>query len=169
MNSKLFAFYLGGKASGANIEVHDVVFVVGETKEACYLTLKQKWFGDKTAVHIDNYICLEQLNGYKIEAVENLNEVETPDLKLFFINFGAASVNKFTEIHDSGFFVASDKSGALKQAIKTLLVGGSDVHLDNLHIVDDVLEINLVDNSRIKLTPNTAVNSLPTPFYFKLK
>jgi len=168
MNPKLFAFYLGGKASGANIEVHDVVFVVGENLQKCYPKLKQKWFGNKTGVHIDNYICLEQINGYRIEAVENLEGLETSDLKLFFVNFGAESPDKLTEIHDSGFLVARDKSEAIRQGIKTLLVGEAGVHLDNLHQVDDILEINLVDNYFISLTPNILPDSKPVPFYYKL-
>ncbi len=31
--NKLFAVYLGGRAPGANIELHDVVFIVGPTIE----------------------------------------------------------------------------------------------------------------------------------------
>ena len=36
MTQKLFAVYLGGRAPKANIELHDVVFVVGESIEQTY-------------------------------------------------------------------------------------------------------------------------------------
>ena len=44
---KLFAVLLGGKAPGAHVEVHDLVFVVGKDLPSLYPLLKEKWFGTK--------------------------------------------------------------------------------------------------------------------------
>lgn len=53
---KLFAVYLGGRAARCNTELHDVAFVVGESIEACYERLMDKWFGDPLRLHIDSWI-----------------------------------------------------------------------------------------------------------------
>ena len=64
---KLFAFYLGGRAEGANIEVHDTVFAVAKDFDQAKLKAKSLWFGNKKRVHIDAYIQLEQIGEHKIE------------------------------------------------------------------------------------------------------
>jgi hypothetical protein len=51
---KLLAVYLGGRAFRCNTELHDVVFVAGESIEACYERLMDKWFGDPLRLHIDS-------------------------------------------------------------------------------------------------------------------
>ena len=42
---KLFAVMLGGTAPGANTELHDAVFAVGDTIESTYEQLMRQWFG----------------------------------------------------------------------------------------------------------------------------
>lgn len=54
MGNKLFAVYLGGRAPKCNTELHDVVFAVGESIEATYPRLMDKWFGDPRRVHLDS-------------------------------------------------------------------------------------------------------------------
>jgi hypothetical protein len=64
---KLFSVNLGGKAKNANIEVHDIVFVIGNTIQECFPKIKEKWFGDPESVHIDSYAELTQIEEYSIE------------------------------------------------------------------------------------------------------
>jgi hypothetical protein len=52
---KLFAVYLGGRADRCNIELHDVVFVVGSSIEETYPLLAKKWFGNLHGFHIDSF------------------------------------------------------------------------------------------------------------------
>lgn len=47
---KLFAVYLGGRADRCNIELHDVVFVVGSSIEETYPLLAKKWFGSAFSI-----------------------------------------------------------------------------------------------------------------------
>ena len=44
-NKYLYLVLLGGKAKKANIEVHDVRWVVGSKIEDTYDTLRKNWFG----------------------------------------------------------------------------------------------------------------------------
>ena len=53
---KLFAVYLGGRAPKCNTELHDVVFVVGESIEATYSQLTELWFGSREGLHIDSWL-----------------------------------------------------------------------------------------------------------------
>ena len=46
---------LGGRLKKANIELHDVGWVVGSKIEDTYDTLRKDWFGFKKGLHIDRY------------------------------------------------------------------------------------------------------------------
>lgn len=65
-NTHIFAFYLGGGHPKSNIELHNVQFAVGEKIEDCYDQLKKDWFGELQGLHIDGYIKLDFVNGYKV-------------------------------------------------------------------------------------------------------
>ena len=85
MKKKLFAVYLGGRALKCNTELHDVVFVVGETIEDTYEQLMNKWFGTPKGLHLDSWIELQVIDGYRI----SLSTTEPASTKkLFFINLG---------------------------------------------------------------------------------
>ena len=46
---------LGGRAKKANIELHDVRWVVGSSIEDTYDTLRKDWFGSPKGLYIDRY------------------------------------------------------------------------------------------------------------------
>ena len=54
-NNFLYLVVLGGKAEKANIELHDVRWVVGSKIEDTYDTLRKDWFGSPKGLHIDSY------------------------------------------------------------------------------------------------------------------
>jgi hypothetical protein len=81
---KLFAVYLGGRADRCNIELHDVVFVVGSSIEEAYPLLAKKWFGNLQGFHIDSYVELQNIDGYKIEITKDFPKEESSK-KLYFI------------------------------------------------------------------------------------
>src|SRR5580704_930310 len=100
MTKKLFAVYLGGRAPRCNTELHDVVFVVGDSIEASYENLMKKWFGDPARLHIDSWIELQIVDGYRI----TLGTLPRPSLnRLYFINLGAYLPGQFTELHANAF------------------------------------------------------------------
>jgi hypothetical protein len=153
MNPKLYAVYLGGKAPGANTEIHDTVFLITADLSSDKDKIKALWFGNKNSVHIDSHAIVYGVGEYKVvigdESDPNLDHEK--ELKLFFINFGASDPGKLSEKHQSGFFVGKDKTDAIRQAKQVFLVNDSDVHLDNSLEVDDCIDLNDKFNFRILL------------------
>lgn len=176
---KLFAVYLGGRADRCNIELHDVVFVVGSNLEETYPTLAKKWFGNLNQFHIDSYIHLKYIDGYEIELVKDPSEVDLFK-KLYFINLGAYKSHDFTEYHESAFYVAETSHEAVKRAKSELCQGLNTIHKDDVLLidkvshtmdfdVDDVLEISEIDDYYISLKPTASTQrSIPFSAYIKL-
>ncbi|GIR04327.1 MAG: hypothetical protein CM15mP15_0660 [Prochlorococcus sp.] len=73
----LFLVVLGGRAKKANIELHDVRWVVGSKIEDTFDTLRKDWFGSIEGLHIDSYKKINYVDGYKI----NLKNIENDKLK----------------------------------------------------------------------------------------
>ena len=169
MDKKLFAVYLGGRADRCNIELHDVVFVVGSSIEETYPLLGKKWFGNLHQSHIDSYICLTHVDGYDIRLTTDISQVD-PSHKLYFVNLGAYKPFEFTEYHQSAFYICRSAPDAIRRAKSELCQGLETIHKDDVVLlecvsnsldfdVDDVMEIGEVDQFFISLTPS----SLPTP------
>lgn len=180
MELKLFAVYLGGRAPRSNIELHDVVFVVGSSLADTYPKLKQKWFGSPEKIpHVDSYIELTHADGFQINLTqENVNR---DGYKLYFINFGAYTENLFGEVHQSAFYVAKNKAEATRKAEKELCVGMIQTHVDdhlevdgliefNKFDIDDVIEIENIDGYHLELMPSEIKTTSPAkPGYIRLK
>ncbi|MDR3450077.1 MAG: DUF1543 domain-containing protein [Alphaproteobacteria bacterium] len=138
MADKLFAVYLGGRAHRGNTELHDVVFVTGTAIEDTYEQLMDKWFGSPEGLHLDSWLELDYVDGYRVTP-EGFNATGN---KLFFVNLGAYEEGAFTEIHASTFIIATEALEAKKRAKAELLPGwASPVHTDDLYDVDDCIEI----------------------------
>jgi len=138
----LFGFYLGGKHENANIEIHDVQFVVSDTLKNCFPILKEKWIGRKDKLHIDSYIQLDYLDGYEIKPVSSSDSQTKKSIKkLVFINLGGAKEDEFYEYHQSGFFIVNETKEALLKARKSFLKDMFGIHKDDMFDVDDVLDI----------------------------
>lgn len=174
---KLFAVYLGGRADRCNIELHDVVFVVGSCIEETYPLLAKKWFGNMDHFHIDSYFHLKNIDGYEIYLSKNPSPSNSSK-KLYFINLGAYKPHEFTEYHQSAFYVAEDAPEAIKRAKSELCQGLQTIHKDDVvlldHVnqefdVDDILEIGTVDEYFISLRPSSSQErTLPVSAYIRL-
>jgi hypothetical protein len=147
---KLFAVYLGGRAPRCNTELHDVVFIAGESIETSYDRLMDKWFGDPLRLHIDSWVELQVVDGYRISLQP---QPPAQGNKLYFINLGAYLPGQFTELHANAFVVAASEVDVKKRAKAELLRGTLSVHTDDLYDVDDCLEIAEVDGQHIHLEP----------------
>ncbi|HEX4119430.1 MAG TPA: DUF1543 domain-containing protein [Verrucomicrobiae bacterium] len=150
--NKLFAVYLGGRAPRCNTELHDVVLVVGESIETSYERIMDKWFGDPLRMHIDSWVELQIVDGYRISLRPNPAAIGR---KLYFINLGAYQPGQFTELHANAFVVAASEPDVKKRAKADLLRGTQSVHTDDLYEVDDCLEITEVDGLRVHLEPTS--------------
>ncbi|RYD91855.1 MAG: DUF1543 domain-containing protein [Sphingobacteriales bacterium] len=147
---KLFAVYAGGRAPRANTELHDVVFAVGSAIEDTYAQLLDSWFGDPKSLHIDSWLELDVVDGYRITLAD---APATCDMSLFFVNLGAYRDGEFTELHACGFYVAASAPEAKKRALAALFTGQVDEkHKDDLHAVDDLIALDTVNGLHITLT-----------------
>ena len=147
---RLFAVYLGGRAPKCNIELHDVVFVAGDTVEGTYHQLMDKWFGNPLRMHIDSWLELKIVDGWRVSLKR---EPSTGPQKLFFINLGAYSPGQFTELHANAFVVATSGQEVNRKAKRDLLRDTDSLHTDDLYEIDDCLEIGEVDGLHVHLEP----------------
>ena len=65
-NIFLYLVVLGGRAKKANIELHDVRWVVGSKIQETYDTLRNDWFGFSEGLHIDSYKRFNMLMAIKL-------------------------------------------------------------------------------------------------------
>tara|TARA_B100000579_G_C22632814_1_gene757485 strand:- start:334 stop:861 length:528 start_codon:yes stop_codon:yes gene_type:complete len=154
---KLFAVFLGGRADKCNIELHDVVFTCAKNIESSYTDLLAKWFGNPKRLHIDSWVELKYIDGYKIDLFKsksNQNE------KLYFINLGGYDKYKFEELHESKFLIGENKINIKKRAKDSLLLGYDEVHTDDLYDVDDCIEIKKVSDFYIHLSKTNVPQKL---------
>ena len=115
-NNFLYLVVLGGRVKKANIELHDVRWVVGSKIEDTYDTLRKDWFGSSKGLHIDSYKKIKYLDGYKINLrkVENLkinnnkfSNKSNNKKNLWFLNIGGYDPISLQEKHK--FVMATNK------------------------------------------------------------
>ena len=114
-NNFLYLVVLGGRAKKANIELHDVRWVVGSKIENTYKVLRKDWFGSLKGLHIDSYKKIKYLDGYKINLInfEKDNIDKKPLAKknqakthLWFVNIGGYNPTSMQEKHEFGLVTA---------------------------------------------------------------
>ena len=132
---------LGGRAKKANIELHDVRWVVGSKIEDTYDNLRKDWFGTLEGLHIDSYKKINYIDGYKINLInvqnkqitnnKHFNE-NTSKKNLWFVNIGGYDPSSMQEKHEFGLVVASDKFEAKNIAKSRWLMGCKKKHNDDI-------------------------------------
>ena len=166
-NIFLFLVVLGGKAEKANIELHDVKWVVGSKIEDTYDTLRNGWFGSSKGLHIDSYKRIKYVDGYRINLISLVGDKkdkkairkQNKDKKnLWFVNIGGYDPTSMQEKHEFGLVVASNKLEAKNIAKSKWLIGCKKKHKDDLASLeiliscDDCELINKIGNWEIELT-----------------
>jgi hypothetical protein len=146
--NKLFMIYLGGNAPKANIELHDIQFIVADNIEDTYDQLKSIWFGNISGLHLDSYKEIKGADGYRIILQD---EPQESDKNLYFVNLGGYRKDKLYELHEFGLFVAGSATEAKNKAKDGLLANSLHKHKDNLMEVDDCLKISAVNGKYIHL------------------
>lgn len=145
----LFVVMLGGKHPRAKIEVHDVVFAIADSLEATYPQLRQGWFGNPAGLHIDAWMRVDGVDGWKVELSPLAPLPGSP--RLYFINLGGYEANTFGEAHHYLLVVAQDKNQAKSRARQHMLKHWQQAHTDVLLDVDDCLPIDQVSGRYIHL------------------
>ena len=112
----LYLVVVGGRSPKANIELHDVRWVIGSKIEDTFDQLRNDWFGSANGLHIDSYKKIDSIDGYRIhlrnkENMELKNKILKKDKisnkKLWFVNIGGYDPSSMQEKHEFGFIVAS--------------------------------------------------------------
>ena len=162
----LFLVVLGGRAKKANVELHDVRWVVGSKIEDTFDVLRKDWFGTFDGLHIDSYKKINYVDGYKI----NLKNIENKKFKnnkffngndskknLWFVNIGGYNPHSMQEKHEFGLVVASSKLEAKNIAKSKWLNGSLKKHKDDIQSLklliscDDSQIIKKIGNWEIEL------------------
>ena len=165
-NNYLYLVVLGGRAEKANIELHDVRWVVGSRIEDTYDSLRNNWFGTSKGLHIDSYKKIQYIDSHKINLINiEKDKIEKRQLKinkakkyLWFVNLGGYNPASMQEKHEFGLVVASNKLEAKNRAKSKWLIGCKKKHKDDitslemLFSCDDCALIKKVDNWEIVLT-----------------
>ena len=165
----LFLVVVGGRSPKANIELHDVRWVIGSKIEDTFDQLRNDWFGADNGLHIDSYKKINSIDGYKInlrnkENNEPKNKIfkkdKIPNKKLWFVNIGGYDPSSMQEKHEFGLIVASSPSEAKTKAKSKWLIDCKKRHKDDIYFlnkftdVDDCEVINNIKNWEIELIPN---------------
>jgi len=168
-NNFLYLVVLGGRAEKANIELHNVRWVVGSKIEETYDTLKKDWFGSPKGLHIDSYKKIKYIDGYKInlmyfekDKIDKKQLVKKNKAKkyLWFVNIGGYNPASMQEKHEFGLVIASTKLEAINIAKSKWLIGCKKKHKDDLASLemiiscDDCEQIKKIGNWQIVLTPD---------------
>ena len=171
-NKFLYLVVLGGRAEKANIELHDVRWVVGSKIEDTYDTLRKDWFGSPKGLHIDSYKKIKYIDGYKINLInfEKYKIDEKQFVKknkakkyLWFVNIGGYKPTSMQEIHEFGLVTASTKLEAKNIAKSKWLIGCKKKHKDDIASLeillscDDCEPIKKIGIWEIELTPDNKI------------
>ena len=184
-NNFLYLVVLGGRAPKANVELHDVRWVVGSKIEDTYNTLRRDWFGSQEGLHIDSYKKIKYIDGYDVKLRnfdknkiynKQLINKKTPNLNLWFVNIGGYNPNSMQEKHEFGLVVASSKLEAKKIAKSKWLIGCKKKHKDDIASLekliscDDCQPIQKIGSWEVELTPNnysSKLNNYPDWYGYK--
>jgi hypothetical protein len=148
---RLFLVVLGGRLARANIELHDVRFVAAASIEDAFPLLRQQWFGSRRGLHLDSYLELNFVDGYRVEL---RNEPFPGSDRLWFVNFGGYDPEELAELHRFSLFVAPTARAAAGRARRSLLPQAIQRHKDDLHAVDDCLALERVQTWWVHLVPD---------------
>ena len=168
-NNFLYLVVLGGRAEKANIELHDVRWVVGSKIEDTYDTLREGWFGSPKGLHIDSYKKIKYVDGYKINLInfekyniekKKLSKKNKIKKYLWFVNIGGYDPTSMQEKHEFGLVTAKTKLEAKNIAKSKWLIGCKKKHKDDIASLemlfnyDDCELIKKIGNWEIELTPD---------------
>ena len=168
-NNFLFLVVLGGRTKKANIELHDVRWVVGNKIEDTFEALRKDWFGSPKGLHIDSYKQIKYIDGYKIilRNFENdkINKNQLANRtkhqkNLWFVNIGGYDPSSMQEKHEFGLVIASNKLEAKNKAKSKWLIGYEKKHKDDIAPIEILIScdncelIKKIGNWKIELIPD---------------
>jgi Domain of Unknown Function (DUF1543) len=136
---RLFVVLLGGTHPKAKIEIHDIAFAVGESLASARSQLLDQWFGAKKGVHIDAWMQVDGVDGYKISFEDHKPAPKSP--RLYFIHTGGYDSTRFGEEHGYELIVAASPAEAKASAKRRRAVGWDKPHTDAVKDVDACIPV----------------------------
>ena len=164
---KFYLVVLGGRLRSSNIELHDVRWVIGNCIEDTFPELRSQWFGSSKGLHVDSFVEVKFVDGYKISLIKNMKPENNECIndnnfnhKLWFVNLGGYHPDKLLELHEFGLVVAENSHKAKKIAKRRFLSDVKLQHKDDMHqlnrfeLIDNCKSIENLNQWTIKLTPD---------------
>ncbi len=148
-SGKLFVVMLGGTHPQAKVELHDVVFAIGESLQAVYPQLRRQWFGEPRGAHVDSWLEVDGVDAWQVRFSDTPPAEGAP--RLFFINLGGYEAGVFGESHRYLLVVAADKAEAKRKGKLQADASWDKPHTDALYDVDDCIPVDAVDGRHVVL------------------
>jgi Domain of Unknown Function (DUF1543) len=156
---KLFALYIGGEHPSANIELHDMRFVVAPSISETHDELRKQWWGTPDSLHVDCWAELDHADGYDVE----LKPEPFPGKeKLYYVNLGGYDESDFLEKHKNVFVVARNLADAKARALHANR-GWKQLHRDDLYEAEQAFclaDAGLEQRLHIHLAPSTLARNV---------
>ena len=147
---KLFVIYLGGSTSKSLIELHDMRFVIANSIEDTYDTLRKTWWGTPESLHLDAWGELVYADGFDI-TIQPKGKASHSHEKLYFLNLGGYDSKQFTELHHNTFVIAPDKQSA-KMKAKAQIQHWEVPHTDSKFEVENIISVSeCIENAEFEL------------------
>ena len=149
---KLFAIYIGGEHPRANIEVHDIRFVVAPDIDQTHDALRAQWWGRPGSLHIDCWSEITRADGHEVSLRP---EPFAGAARLYYVNLGGYDGVDFAEKHRNVFVVADSLADAKKRAIKHA-AGWDEPHRDDMYEAEQAFALDAAATEQrlhIHLTP----------------
>ena len=158
---KLFAVYVGGEIAGANIELHDMRFVVARSMRDTYPELRRQWWGSPKSLHVDCWAEIAHADGYHVTLRP---EPFAGRERLYFVNLGGYDPAEFAERHRNIFVVAESEAKAKKRAIKAVR-DWIEPHRDDMYEAEQAFCLNdAAGDARMYLHLTPGAPDGPIPF-----
>ena len=157
--TKLFAISIGGEHPQANIELHDMRFVVAASILETHDEVRRQWWGTPDSLHVDCWAEIDHADGYDVTL---RLEPFAGEEKLFYVNLGGYDASEFLEKHRNVFVVARTLADAKVRALAAGR-GWKDLHRDDLYEAEQAYCLDrAVGEQRlhIHLTPSAPARAL---------
>ncbi len=150
----LFLIYLGGDLRGNNIEIHNLIFIIGNKIENIIENIKSVFDKNISNLHIDSYTKIIEVDGYKIEpleiSIQEYIEYRIKKEQLWLINLGGNIKEELQEQHELINVVACSKREAIKKAKNKSKKKLLNIHIDNIMMIEELINMECNVNSNDK-------------------
>ena len=169
----LYLVSLGGNIQSAHIEQHDIRWVVGFKIEDTFNQLRKQWVGRQKGLHIDSYLIINYIDGYRIslshsklrQYTSNESNSYNETNNLWFVNLGGYDPDNLYEIHKCFLVISSSSKQAISIAKRRWLNKFQSKHKDNIyniaesHELEECYSLDVINGWYINLVKDPLLRS----------